>query len=551
MFAYLKKYSTIFFGEVYHFMKVDNKKHPLLQQDGMKSIRQTSGALFVALGIFLSRISGLIRERAFAHFFGNSLAADAFKAALKIPNFLQNLFGEGVLSASFIPVYAKLLVNPDDSHSQQASQLASVIGSMLFVIISFFVLIGVLLSPQFVLLIAPGFTGEKYDLTVQLVQVFFPGTGLLVMSAWCLGILNSHKKFFLSYFAPVLWNLSIIAALLVFGYKQPQIQLALTTAWGLVIGSFLQFFVQIPMVFKLAPHVHLTFRWGVSSAKMVIKNFVPVVFSRGVVQVSSFIDSILASFLPLGAVSAIAYAQSLYMLPLSLFGMSVAASELPQMSQIVGTEDEVMLKTSARLNRGLRRIVFFVLPSMVAFLTMGDSIVGLLFQTGAFGKNDTRDVWFILIGYSVGLLASALARLYSAAFYAFHDTRTPLKFAIYRVMFAATFSLVSILYLTKIAHVEGAWAGVGITLVSGLSSWIEYYLLKKKIQIKMKSVGIDFNFMRKIFLISVASAIVAIAARSLLVNQNFLPIFFIHFATIALFGVIFFAFQWKERRSFW
>jgi len=168
------------------------------------SNNKKSGALFVGLGIFLSRIAGLLRERVFAHYFGNSDAGDAFKAALKIPNFLQNLFGEGVLSASFIPVYAGLLARehndntPNQEHHLEASKVAMTIGTLMFLMTSFLVVGGIVATPFLIDTIAPGFQGEKRELTIKLVQIFFPGTGLVVMSAWCLGILNSSLLFFFS-----------------------------------------------------------------------------------------------------------------------------------------------------------------------------------------------------------------------------------------------------------------------------------------------------------------------------------------------------------------
>src|SRR4051812_9420358 len=142
----------------------------------------------VAAGILLSRIVGLVRNRVFARYFGTSDAADAFNAAFRIPNFLQNLFGEGVLSASFIPVYAKLRSQGDD---EGAERVAGAIAAILALTTAVIVLVGVLLAPEVVPLIAQGFKGEKRELTILLVRVFFPGAGLLVMSAWCLGILNS------------------------------------------------------------------------------------------------------------------------------------------------------------------------------------------------------------------------------------------------------------------------------------------------------------------------------------------------------------------------
>src|SRR5579871_4984571 len=161
-------------------------------------------AFLVAAGIFLSRIAGLVRERVFAHYFGNSDAADAFKAAFRIPNFLQNLFGEGVLSASFIPVYAGLLAREDE---EEARKTAGAVASLLALTTSHIVLIGVLATPYLIDAIAPGFHGDKRELTIRLVRILFPGAGLLVLSAWCLGVLNSHHRFFASYTAPVAWNL--------------------------------------------------------------------------------------------------------------------------------------------------------------------------------------------------------------------------------------------------------------------------------------------------------------------------------------------------------
>src|SRR5215813_1870451 len=160
-------------------------------------------AFLVASGIFLSRLTGLVRDRIFAHYFGITYVADAFKAALRIPNMLQNLFGEGVLSASFIPVYARLLAEKD---REEAGRVAGAVFSLLAMITSVLVLVGVLATPYIIDVIAFGFKGETRRLAIQLVQILFPGVGLLVMSAWCLGILNSHRRFFLPYVSPVVVN---------------------------------------------------------------------------------------------------------------------------------------------------------------------------------------------------------------------------------------------------------------------------------------------------------------------------------------------------------
>src|SRR6476620_7520608 len=180
--------------------------------------RTGRSAVFVAAGIFSSRLAGLIRLRVFAYYFGlQSDSADAFMAAFRIPNFLQNLFGEGALSASFIPVYASLLARGD---REEATDVAGAVGALLSLVTAVIVLLGILFTPLLITVIAPGFTGPKRDLTIILVRIGFPGVGLLVLSSWCLGILNSHHRFLLSYSAPVLSNVAMIVALIGWGGRR-------------------------------------------------------------------------------------------------------------------------------------------------------------------------------------------------------------------------------------------------------------------------------------------------------------------------------------------
>jgi putative peptidoglycan lipid II flippase len=209
--------------------------------------------------------------------------------------------------------------------------VAGAVGALLALVVSVVVLAGVVATPALSAVVAPGFTGEKRDLTIAIVRVLFPGAGLLVVSAWCLGVLNSHNRFLLSYLAPVTWNVAMIATLIVFG-AAPLPDLAMKLAWGSVAGSALQCGVQLPVVLRVANGLRLSFDTRSEHVRGIIANFVPVFISRGVVQVSAYVDQILASFLPTGAVTGLQNASLLYTLPVSLFGMSVAAAELPTMS---------------------------------------------------------------------------------------------------------------------------------------------------------------------------------------------------------------------------
>jgi putative peptidoglycan lipid II flippase len=459
-------------------------------------------AHLVATGILLSRLLGLVRDRVFAHYFGNSDAADAFRAAFRIPNFLQNLFGEGVLSASFIPVSARLRAA---QRHEESEQLAEAIFALLFFITTLLSVAGILATPWLIDLIAPGFHDAKRLLTIRLVQILFPGAALLVLSAWCLGILNSHRRFLLSYTAPVVWNIAMIAALFLGGGRfailtgggrianwlggahgiapaHTQPELAIIVAIASVIGSALQFAVQLPTVLRYLWPLRLQLRGAGQHVRTVSANFFPVFLSRGVVQISAYIDAWLGSFLGTGAVSALGYAQTLYTLPVSLFGMAVSAAELPAMSSAMGTDQEIAAAIRQRLTQGIQQIAFFVIPSAVGFLILGDVIVATIYRSGAFQHQDVLFVWAVLAGSSVGLLASTMGRLYSSAFYALRDTRTPLRFAVIRVALTLGLGYLCALPLPQFLGIDQRWGAAGLTVSAGIAGWVEFLLLRRGLQ---------------------------------------------------------------------
>ena len=444
-----------------------------------RAVDRSKGAAFlVGSGILLSRLAGLIRQTMMARYLGAGFAADAFNAAFRIPNLLQNLFGEGVLSASFIPEYAGLLARGDE---EEATRLAGAVAGMLALISSIIVLLGVVTAPWLVAIIANGFTGEKRELTVRLTQILFPGAGLLVFSAWSLGILNSHRRFFISYTAPVLWNLAMVLTLIFFHKGNSEVQLAVYLAYGSVVGSALQFGVQLPQVISLARGVRPRLTAAAESVRTVFRNFVPAFVGRGVVQLSAYVDAWLASYLGNGAVSSFAYAQTIYVLPISLFGMAISAAELPTMSRALGTAAEVAGYLRGRLSDGLDRIAYFIVPSVIAFLALGDLIVLLLFQSGKFQRGNTIWVWQILIGSTVGLLASTMGRLYSSTFYAMRDTKTPLRFAVVRVILTTLLGYFFALVLPGLLGLDRKLGAAGLTASAGLAGWVEFFLLRREL----------------------------------------------------------------------
>jgi putative peptidoglycan lipid II flippase len=241
----------------------------------------------------------------------------------------------------------------------------------------------------------------------------------------------------------------------------------------------------------------------------VVRTSAPVFVGRGVVQISAYVDALLASLLPTGAVAALAYAQTLYTLPVSLFGMSVSAAELPQMSGALGSEEEVAGVLRRRLDSGLRQIAFFVLPSVVAFLVLGDVIVAAIYQTGRFTRADVLYVWGILAGSTVGLLSSTLSRLYSSTYYALRDTRTPLRFAILRVMLTTALGYACAIPLPPLLGIDRRWGVAGLTISAGVASWIEFVLLRRALNRRIGQTGLPVLHMAKLWLAAIVAAGVA------------------------------------------
>ena len=413
-----------------------------------------------------------MRERVFAYYFGNtSVGADAFRAALRIPNAIRNLLGEGTLSASFIPVYAAFNQRPD---KQAARALAGAVLGLLLVATGVLAVLGIAFAPAITTLIAKGFDAPRRELTVTLVRILFPMTGLMVVSAWCLGILNTHRKFFLPYAAPALWNVAGIVAMAAAGtwfanrtlpLEAQMHRLSLALAWGTVAGALLQVGIQLPACWRLLQGIAVRVSLTPEGVRGVLTAWLPLVLGAGVAQLSGFVDTLLGSFTGPGGVSALGYAQLVQVLPVSLFGVSVAAVSLPELSRDATTAlpNELL---RARIATAFRRVTFFVLPSAFAFAALGPVIVGALFQTGRFGADDTALVGGVLAAYGIGLVGQATVKLFASGFYALRDTRTP-------VMIASLSLLVS----TGLAVVFMRWYGAaGIALGSSLGATLNVVL---------------------------------------------------------------------------
>ncbi|MXW94090.1 MAG: murein biosynthesis integral membrane protein MurJ [Acidimicrobiaceae bacterium] len=469
--------------------------------------RRASGSVMVALGIAASRLAGLGRETVASRLLGNTAAGDAFAVAMRIPNMLQNLLGEGVLSASFVPVYSRLLDEGarDEDGPTDPGQVAGAVAAALMAVVGLSVALIVTLARPITFVLAPGLTGDRLDLAVSLVRITALGTGFAVLSAWCLGVLNSHRRFFVSYAAPVLWNAVQVGALVVAWILAFDLDgVARALAWGVAGGGLAQLLVQLPLTVRLARGLRLRWIRGHPGLREIRRRFGPAVLGRGVVQVSAYVDLMLASLLATGAMAALYRAQILYMLPVSLFAMSVAAAELPEMSR--QADDPVALATRSR--SAMRKVAFWMLLAAAVYIAAGDLVVGLLFQGGVFSEADTVLVWFVVGAYALGLPATGLSRVLQNVCYARGDTAGPAGIAAVRVAVAAAVGLVVMFPLDRVvvsgdrllSAAEGiglAWAlpeaeralgdvvrlgAVGLALGSAVAAWTEIVLLARRLR---------------------------------------------------------------------
>ena len=519
---------------------------PGQSEPAVPATRASAAAALVGAGILLSRVIGLVRERVLAIYFGTGLHADVWSAGLRLPNVLQNLLGEGTLSASFIPAYSALL---GQGRTKEAGRMAGAMFALLLAIAGAVALLGVLLAPVLVTVFTPGFEGHRRELMIAVVRIVFPMTGVLVLSAWALGILNSHRHFFLPYFAPVLWNAAIIGTLIAFGSRLNLDGLLLAAAWGALAGGVLQLAVQLPSVLKLDREIRLNGGRKEPAFREAVAKAAPAIMGRGVVQLSSYVDLVLASLLAIGALARLRYAQTLYVLPVSLFGMSVAAAELPDLAR---DRDHATGALRERAAAAVRRVAFYTVPSVVAFVVLGDVLVAGLFRAGEFGGADVTVVWITLVGYSAGLLASTCTRVYQSAFFALRDTATPARIAGMRVLMAFIAGSLLMVQFEPItlfgrAIPAGVFAGaniagvplgpLGLAVGAAAGAWLEWWLLKRQLVARIGAVGTGAG---QLVRMALAALVAAAVARGLTALVAWAPVPTALLAA-AVFGAVYFA----------
>jgi putative peptidoglycan lipid II flippase len=416
----------------------------------------------VAGATLVSRVLGFVRDVIVAFALGAGIFADAFFVAFRIPNLLRRLFGEGSLTMAFIPVYSRMREEEGEEAAQAMARSAMI---WLGVILGSITVAAELLAGPLTAAIAPGFirNAELFAVTVDLVRICFPYVIFICGVALCMGVLNADNRFLAPALAPTVLNVALIGAAL-FGYFLGY-NVAYCMAYGVLVGGLGQWLLQQPFLRRSGFSWRGGWSWRNKGVARMGLLMLPTVFGAAVYQLNILLGTLLASFLPVGSVSYLYYADRLVQFPLGVFGIAVSTAALPSLARLAARGE--MDEYDSALSMSLGLTLFIALPAAAGLMGLAEPIISLLFQRGAFTAEAVAATASALVAYSVGLPFIALSRPLVAGFYALEDTRTPVKIAV--LCLAANIGL-GLLLMQSMAH-------VGLALAVSLSSLLNFLLL--------------------------------------------------------------------------
>ena len=437
--------------------------------------RVTKATGVVGSATLLSRIFGFIRDVVIAGFFGAGLSSDAFFVAFRIPNLLRRLFAEGSLSVAFIPVFTEYLTQRGKDDAFEMARSAVRLLSVLLVAVT---LIGILLSPPIIWVIAPGFADspEKLSLTIFLTRLMFPYIFFIGMVALSMGILNALGHFAAPALAPVLLNVSIIGSAFLISplLADPVTGLAV----GVVIGGVLQLALQVPFLIKKGFHFWEKAKIFHPGIKKIGRLMLPTIFGAAVYQINILVGTLLASLLAQGSVSYLYYADRLVQFPLGIFAVATATAVLPSLSRQAAQRDFQGVRET--FSYAMKLILFITIPSMVGLIVLREPIVALLFKRGAFDARTSHLTAYALLYYSIGLWAFSAVRIVVSTFYALQDTRTPV---ITGAVSVGVNIVLGIILMGPMGH-------GGLALSTSLASMLNLGLLVWALRAKLGALGL-------------------------------------------------------------
>jgi len=460
-------------------------------------VRNLSVVSFFTL---ISRILGLLRDVCIAYFFGAGMATDAFFVAFRIPNLFRRLFGEGGISASFIPVYSDSLAKKRGADSED---LFKTVFTALFFILLFLSLIGFLFSFIFVAITAPGFLDKPLELhlTVFLTKIMFPYIFLIGLAAFLSGVLNVHGSYAPGAMYPIILNvLLIISAVFLRPFFHPGIY---ALAVGVMLGGILQLLSQIYYIKKKKISLGFKFNFRNSGVKSVFKLLTPSLVGMAVIQLNLVFDTLLASFLPLGSISYLYYGDRLYQFPLGVFAIAMQTAIFPALSASFAKND--VKEVDGAFNFASSLMFFIIIPSSVGLILLRSSLVRLIYMHGIFNAADAQKTAGVLLFFIVGLWASALLKTVVPVFYSMKDTKTPVKAAIISLF-------INIVFAVLLMRVMGVY---GLALASSISLIFNYLYLLRKLHLK-KRIGLGGVFFKSFAKTITASLIMGLTVEFLI-----------------------------------
>jgi putative peptidoglycan lipid II flippase len=438
----------------------------------------------------VSRVSGFIRDVVMAAVLGAGPLADAFFVAFRLPNHFRAIFAEGAFAAAFVPAYARTL---QQAGIDAAKLFADRIAAALIVINLFLLALALLFTPWVVSILAPGLDPTRFDLAVALTRITFPYLALVSMETLFAGILNANQRFATAAGAPVLLNVSLIATLLLAPYFQSA---GYAAAWGVLIAGVAQ--VVLVAVDAEMRGVGIRFRMPKldPTTRRFLKALGPAVVGAGGVQLALFADTLIASFLPTGALSALYYADRINQLPIGVVGIAVGTVLLPEMSRRLAAGDT--RGAALAQARGIQLALLMTVPSVAGAIAIPDLIMRALFARGAFTAADAAAAGATLAAYAIGLLPFVMMRSFTAPFYARGDTLTPVKAAL----------LAAAVNIALKVVLMGPLAQVGLALATSAGAWINLTLLT--IFARRRGFAVSGAGLRPVIRLFLAGAVLAV-----------------------------------------
>jgi putative peptidoglycan lipid II flippase len=469
--------------------------------DEKRKIAKAAGLMSVAT--LISRILGFVRDMIFAIYFGATGLSDTFFAAYRIPNLLRELFAEGSMSSAFIPVLTEYHQKQSEEESKR---LVSITFSFIMVVVGIICLLGMILAPAIVTLLAPGFLKfpDKFALTVLLTRIMFPFLLFVSLAALTMGALNTKKVFFIPAIAPAMFNVVLIISIVSFAStsKRP----ILVAAIGILAGGLMQFAFQLPSFFKNGYRLRFNASFRHPGLRRMAVLLIPATMALAVNQINIVVSNILASYLPTGSITYLYYSMRLFQFPVGIFGVAMGMAVLPTLSQHAVRGDLDLLRED--LSFALRLLFFLSVPSMVALIVLRYPIVNLLFQRGSFDYTATRGTADALLYYSLGIWSIVGVRVITASFYALQNTKTPVKIATVGMISNIAFGLL----------LMGPMKHSGLALANAISSWLNFSLLFYFLRKRLKRVDAR-RIMMSFLKILAASCVMGFVGWALLHGQ--------------------------------